>query len=103
MTAQVQLNKALVLLDRGRVDEGLATLRRAVALGLDEQDRITTTRAQVVLADALIELGRGAEAEPYLRSVLSSPPTDVSDGFDDALDLELSRARQLLARLVVDQ
>jgi hypothetical protein len=82
--------KALLLLDRHQVDRGERLLRDAIDLSSLEGDELTRARASCCLGDLLWQLGRGAEAVPFLEHVLSYSRED------DLLSYEKTRAKEIL-------
>jgi len=96
MKAELVLQKALLLLDKGDMTRGLDELQRAIQLAEAEADISTRTTAQLVRGEVLIDLGRTSEARDLLMLVANLLP-DAS--LDDLLDEEIDRARELLAGL----
>lgn len=88
-----QFNEALHLLDAGEPARAEETLRAVIAAAESEADPEAEVRGRVVLADLLVEAGRGEEAAPLLKQALA---TAVED---DLVDVERARASELLARL----
>ncbi|WP_433609493.1 hypothetical protein [Prescottella agglutinans] len=90
MNGPLQLHKALLQLDHGRVERGEATLRELLE---HEQPGVIRVRALVVYGELLQQLGRSDEATALLESALrEAADLDV----DDLLDVEVELARELL-------
>ena len=93
MVARQKFQKALMLLDRGVVDRGEATLREAVTASESEGDVIVLVQVLVCLGDFLYESGRLSEARPLLERALQEKRDD------DLLAQEFERAEELLSSI----
>jgi hypothetical protein len=87
MNYEQKLQKALLLLDRGRQAEAEVELRLVDA---NASDDLTRTRSRAVLGELLWLQARDAEAVVLLESVLSV------ERDDDLLSYERDRADELL-------
>jgi hypothetical protein len=91
MDGSLRFQKALLQLDHGRVERGEDTLRELLE---HERPGVIRVRALVVYGELLQQLGRGDEATALLESALCEA---VDLDVDDLLDVEVERARELLA------
>lgn len=91
MKANIEFQKALLLLDYGKLDKGREKLELVIFQAENEKDTITLVQSLVCLGDLLIELGLFQEAEPLLNRAL----TYRND--DDVLAYEFNRASELLS------
>ena len=74
--AEISFQKALLLLDRGKIERGEECLRDAISLFQSTQNRAGLLQAQCCLGDLLVQLGREEEALPLLKTVVEAdrPP-----------------------------
>lgn len=91
MRGSTLFQKALLLLDRGRLEEGEQYLREAIACAAEERDDVTLGGALCCIGDLLLETNRPSDGEPFLLRLLALERSD------DVLDFEMNRARELLA------
>ena len=96
MSAELQFQKALLLLDRGEIERGETILREIVAATDASKEEILSVQSRCCLGQLLIELERIEEAKPLLEFVATH---SVSPDLGDVLDFEQQTARDLLARL----
>jgi tetratricopeptide (TPR) repeat protein len=90
MIANIQLQKALLYLDRGLLEKGEDLLRSSIRSAYNEGDEIAEVQACCALGDLLCELGQWVEAKQLLERVVSVQRDD------DVLEMEVLRARELL-------
>ena len=90
--ATFQLNKALLLLDRGAMPCAQAALRRAIDMARAEGPAAVLVQAQVILGECLLEAGERDEARGLLERALAVELGERAE----LLDYELERARRLL-------
>ncbi|QVN17064.1 hypothetical protein [Burkholderia pyrrocinia] len=76
MTARQQFQKALMLLDRGAIDRGEATLRQVIVDAVHEPDQLAFVQGLVCLGDLLFETSRSMEARPFLEQALKEVRDD---------------------------
>ena len=91
MKAQKHFCKALSFLDLGLGPHGESLLRRAIREAEREENELLLCSALTRLGELLVKSGRGREAEQLLNRVLES------NHHNDALLMEVERARELLA------
>ncbi|MFJ1298577.1 hypothetical protein ACILG0_01350 [Pseudomonadota bacterium AL_CKDN230030165-1A_HGKHYDSX7] len=94
--ATFQMNKALLLLDRGAIPCAQAALRRAIDMARADGPAAVLVQAQVILGECLIDAGQREEARGLLESALAVELGDRAE----LLAYELERARSLLRGLV---
>ncbi|WP_435626030.1 hypothetical protein [Escherichia ruysiae] len=95
MKSSIELKKALLLLDYGKLDKGRAQLENIILQAENENDFVILVRALVCLGDLLFEVGSLEDAKIYLNKALSYK-VNIND---DLLDYEFSRASELLLKL----
>ncbi|EAB7165032.1 hypothetical protein BKF61_002500 [Salmonella enterica subsp. enterica serovar Lika] len=91
MKAKLEFQKALLLLDYGKLNKGREKLECVIAQAESEKDTVTLVQSLVCLGDLLIEIGAFQEAEPFLIRALTYSRDD------DVLEYELNRASELLS------
>ena len=90
MTADIKLQKALLILDRGNLQCGEEYLREAMSLAETENDEVTLITVLCSLGDLLYMQERSQEAIPFLQRVLRFARED------DLCAYEMDRAREIL-------
>ena len=85
-----KFQKALLLLDRGEIVRGEATLREVLDAAERAEDRALLAAVRCCLGQLLIELERPQEAVTYLR------PVAALDEYDDLVAHERKLAIELL-------
>jgi tetratricopeptide (TPR) repeat protein len=93
MKANMKFQKALLLLDRERFDEGEECLQSAILLAQDESDEITLGTAYSCLGELYFLQERIQEALPLLKKV------SKIEREDDLLDHEIERSREILQKI----
>ncbi|GAB1514263.1 hypothetical protein [Actinophytocola sp. KF-1] len=96
MRARDHLHKALLLLDRGRLDRGEQVLSEAITAAREEPDPVTLVTALACLGELLSQTNRPEEAASTLRECLSVP---IPPPLDDTCETPRTRARTLLTTL----
>ncbi|RUS68054.1 hypothetical protein CUZ56_00538 [Saezia sanguinis] len=98
MDARQHFQKALFLLDQQNIEGGEAALNDVICQAKAEGDVVLLAQALVCLGDLLIQSSREKEALQHLRRVLTlgQEVEDFEERYDDVLNDELLRAKQLL-------
>lgn len=91
MKAKLEFQKALLLLDYGKLDKGREKLECVITQAENEKDTVTLVQSLVCLGDLLIEIGAFQKAAPLLIRALTYRRDD------DVLEYELNRASELLS------
>lgn len=91
MKSSQEFQKALLLLDYGKIEKGEEKLKYVISQAESENDDLTLVRALVCLGDLLSELGKNDEARIFLTKALSYKRDD------DVLAYEFNRAAELLS------
>jgi tetratricopeptide (TPR) repeat protein len=91
MKAKLEFQKALLLLDYGKLDRAREKLELVIGQAENEKDTVTLVQSLVCLGDLLIVMGTFQEAAPLLKRALTYRRDD------DVLEYELNRASELLS------
>ena len=91
MKASLEFQKALLLLDYGKLDKGREKLEYVIIQAENEKDTVTLIQSLVCLGELLIEIGLLKDAKSFLNRALSYTRDD------DLLAYEFNRATELLS------
>ncbi|KRG67260.1 hypothetical protein ABB27_10395 [Stenotrophomonas terrae] len=86
------VNKALILLDRGDVERAKECLQKAISEARERSDSVGEVRASVILADVLIDTGAVGSYELLEHAMR----IELDDEEREVLGVELSRAAEIM-------
>ena len=95
VAAELERTDASLSEQLGEFNAALAAAFRAVARHRDLADRVGTARSQAEAANALVRLGRPAEAEPLLQEALAVAQAHGRDAFGAKILNLIAEARAL--------
>ena len=93
MKAELDFQKALLLLDHGETEKGRQKLEKVISQAATENDTITMVRSLVCLGELLSELGMFTDATSSINKALAFKDDD------ELLAYEFNRAINLLSEI----
>ncbi len=93
MKAELDFQKALLLLDRGEIEEGRQKLEKVISQSATENDTITMVKSLVCFGELLFELGMLTEAASAINKALTFKEDN------ELLAYEFNRATDLLSEI----
>lgn len=88
-----KFNRALRLLDLGKIDKGLGLLTEIIIDAKKENNSLFFIRASCVLGELLFSTGEISEAKKHLLNVVNTPYQN------DVVDYEKSIASEILGQI----